>query len=101
MSSTQDDDSGRSPADEEPAKPLPQLLDPRWLKTEALHGVRLPYHADTEAGIQRRLEQIKTFKFKDGDFLLCAYPKSGKSRRLRGGRVLGRRECGPVLFCGK
>ena len=101
MSSAQDDDSGRSPADEEPAKPLPQPLDPKRFRKEFLHGVELPYHADTDTGIQQRLEKIKTFKFKDGDVLLCAYPKSGKSRRLRGGRVLGRRECGPVLFCSK
>ena len=51
----------------------------------------MPYYkCDSDSSLQQQVKKIKEFKFKDGDVLLCTYPKSGKSSRLDGkGRGTG------------
>ena len=86
MSGIQNSDVARTPAGEDPAtKPLPQLLDVRNFREGGFQGIRLPYYKrDSDSSVQQQVEKLKEFKFKDGDVLLCAYPKSGKSSRLDG-----------------
>ena len=90
MSGIQNSDVARTPSGEDPAtKPLPQLLDTRKFGDGVFQGIVLPYYKrDSDSSVQQQVKKIKEFKFKDGDMLLCAYPKSGKSSRLDG-RVRG------------
>ena len=92
MSGIQNSDVARTPAGDDPAtKPLPQLLDSRKCGLGFFQGIRMPYYKrDSDSSLQQQVKKIKEFKFKDGDVLLCAYPKSGKSSRLDGkGRGTG------------
>ena len=90
MSGIQNSDVARTPAGEDPAtKPHPQLLDTRKFRDGVFQGIRLAYYKrDNDSSLQQQVKKIKEFKFKDGDVLLCAFPKSGTSSRLDG-RVRG------------
>ena len=92
MSGIQNSDVARTPAGEDPAtKPLPQLLNCRKFGQDFFQGILMPYYKrDSDSSPQQQVKKIKEFKFKDGDVLLCAFPKSGKSSRLDGsGRGTG------------
>lgn len=46
-------------------------------------GVRFPTLPPLrEKGINKYLEDIKTFELRDSDIMICTYPKSGKFTRI-------------------